>query len=987
MNHNIRYIALLLLACFGSSARGQAVSELPRAEYYLARELYGAGAHLTALEGFTTAYDRGRKVGNARWVDSIPPLVMAGECLYQQGKVSQALQQYDAALTLLLQNPTWIEQLDLVIEEIPTQEFGKGVNWFAQPTSASILAIPEAIQLAVDPLAAQVNQQGGVVVPVSLVTRLDAAEVFYSLAIALSRRTELLGPLAEYSPLADPLSGLFAQRRSHPVPWVTASWQVLRGMSLLTSERTTAEAVGELRSSVLIGGSHHYLSPIALTALARVEMKRANFAGAIQNLQVANLLAAQFEQHDTLAETTHLLSMACAAGKRTEMVQPLASLAQWAAKRSTLTRATALGGAARILANNGDVAQGSKVATQARNVLIGREVVLPRHQAQLAYTNAMLAYSADRSTTGLQSLRDALAAMQGSAESGAVVPEVFQAQLTLDLLAKGNLTKQVALTVLADLMKEPANVSWQVHPLETLARITTASMPAYERLVELSYEAGTRDEALLRLIDRLQRQRLYESLPLGGRLFSWRNAFLADPKRLSQLNRQSVAKVSQARPQLKQASRDISALKAQLKAQPIPLDERKVANNARKQFNSLAGSASSHESQLMAVSLMHQPLARFLPSEFATDVLREQLAETDGLVTFALVGRGLIGVVMTRDDIHVWSIANVDNLSSQIASLMNQIGLRRLQGRPLPSAVTAPNASWRTAASEISQGILSQQARSLLSLKERVVIAPHGPLWYLPFELLPLDADPGAMPMIAGRTICYIPTASSLGHALARPVKLDRTLGAFNTFFALDSDENLKAAQRVVAAIPQTASLPMDQKISSASAAWLRHSTDCLWVGSTTQSVGFETVLLPLGGSRQATIGSWLESPGLAPSYVVAPGFETAAKRADLGNGDDIFLSACAITMSGTRSAVFSRWPAGGQSTASLMTRYLEELQLQRPSSALRTAVLALWAEDFLVDDEPSLVPAAKEGPSLTPGSHPVLWAGYMAIGDFAEAK
>lgn len=986
MNHSIRYIALLLLACFGSQARGQAYSELPRAEYYLARELYGAGAHLTALEGFTTAYDRGRKVGNSRWVDSIPPLVMAGECLYQQGKISQALQQYDAALTLLLQNPAWIEQLDLVIEQIPTQEFGNGVNWFAQPTSASILAIPEAIQLAVDPLAAQVNQQGGVIAPVSLVTRLDAAEVFYTLAIALSRRTELLGPLAEHSPLSAPLSGLFSQRRSHPVPWVTASWQVLRGMSLLTSERTAAEAVGELRSNILIGGSHHYLSPIALTALAKVELNRGNFAGAIQNLQVANLLAAQFEQHDTLAESTHLLSMSCAAGKRTEMVEPLSSLAQWAAKRSTLTRATALGGAARVLANNGDVARGSKVATQARNVLIGREVVLPRHQAQLAYTNAMLAYSADRSTTGLQSLRDALAAMQGSADGGAVVPEVFQAQLTLDLLAKGNLTKQTALSVLADLMEEPSNVSWQVGPLETLARITTASMPAYERLLELSYEAGTRDEALLRLIDRLQRQRLYESLPLGGRLFSWRNAFLADPKRLSQVNRQSVANVSQARPQLKQALQEITGLKAQLKAQPIPLDERKVANNARKQFNSLASAASSHESQLMAVSLMHQPLARFLPNEFAADILREQLGETDCLVTFAFAGRGLIGVAATRDDIHVWSMANVGSLPAQIASLINQIGVRRLQGRPLPSAVTAANASWRTAASKIGEAIFSKQARAMLSQKERIVIAPHSSLWYLPFELLPLDAAQGP-PIIVDKTVCYIPTASSLGHALAGPVKLERTLGTFNTFFALDSDENLEAAQRVVAALPQTAAIPLDQKISSASASWLRHSTDCLWIGSTTQSAGFDTVLLPLGGSRQATVGSWLESPGLAPGYLVAPGIETSANRAELGSGDDIFLSACAIAMSGTRSAVISRWPAGGQSTASLLTRYLEELPMQRPSSALRTAVLALWAESFLVDDEPSLVPAAKEGQTLTPGSHPALWAGYMAIGDFAEAK
>ncbi len=984
MNHWLRSLTFLLLAAVAqSSVLGQALSELPRTEYYLARELYGAGAQLSALEGFTVAYDRGRKVGNARWVDSIPPLVMAGECLYQQGKIAQALEQYDAAINLLIQHPNWIEQLDLVIEEIPTFEFGKGVNWFAQPTSGTILAVPEAIQLAVDPLQAQVAQPGVVVAPVSLVTRLDAAEVFYTLAIALSRRNELLGPLAEYSPMATPLRGVLGPRRSHPVPWVTTSWKVLRGIALLGEQKTIAEGVGDLRGSVSIGGTYHYLSSIALTELARVDHASANFPTAMQSLQTASLLAAQFEQHVTLAEVTHQLAMTAAAGRRAEMVEPLSILATWAAKRSTITRATALGGIARILANNNDVARGNKAAAQARNALISREVVLPRHQAQLAYTSAMLAYSGSRPAAALPSLGDALSAMQGSADSGAVVPEVFQAQLTLDLLAKGSIQKQTALELLRQLMQEPNIADWRLRPLETLARITTSSMPAYERLLDLSYEAGVRDEQLLFLIDRLQRQRLFEALPLGGRLLSWRTAFAADPQTLSQFNRQSVAEMQQARPQLPAAQTEMEDLKTQLRTVPIPLDERKLAGNVKKQYSSLAGIAARHESQLSAVSLAHQPLNRFLPSEVSVDVLQEQLGEKDCLLAFAVTGRQVLGVVMSRNDVRTWSVPGGDNLLGQIATLMNKSGVRRVQGKPLPSEVTRPAADWHAQAETLAEILFPPEVYAIVSKAHRLIVAPHGPLWYVPFELLPAELAIGAAPMIAERGVCYIPTGLSMRHAMVPRSPATKTLGIVGTFFAADVDENRRAADMLQSAIAQSELLPLDQKVQSASASWLRLSADRVWVASATQSARLDTVLLPLGGARQSSLGSWLESPRIAPKQLVVPGLATAATSETLGSGDDVFLPVSVMAMSGT-TGLISRWSTGGQSAATIMLRYMEELGRERPSEALRVSIVALWAEQFLVDAEPSLLPAGNERLTLSPGSHPALWAGYMAIGDEA---
>jgi hypothetical protein len=65
-----------------------------------------------------------------------------------------------------------------------------------------------------------------------------------------------------------------------------------------------------------------------------------------------------------------------------------------------------------------------------------------------------------------------------------------------------------------------------------------------------------------------------------------------------------------------------------------------------------------------------------------------------------------------------------------------------------------------------------------------------------------------------------------------------------------------------------------------------------------------------------------------------------------------------------------------------LLQSYLSELSTEPSSAALRRATLLLWAENFLVADEPGLLPAGKEAEALVSGSHPVLWAAYMSIGD-----
>ncbi|RMF44764.1 MAG: hypothetical protein D6753_01745, partial [Planctomycetota bacterium] len=71
-------------------------------------------------------------------------------------------------------------------------------------------------------------------------------------------------------------------------------------------------------------------------------------------------------------------------------------------------------------------------------------------------------------------------------------------------------------------------------------------------------------------------------------------------------------------------------------------------------------------------------------------------------------------------------------------------------------------------------------------------------------------------------------------------------------------------------------------------------------------------------------------------------------------------------------------------STADLLSRYWSEVPHVPLSEAWRRTILALWAQEYKVGLEPALLPAGPESNLLVPGAHPLLWSGYLHIGDAA---
>jgi hypothetical protein len=364
------------------------------------------------------------------------------------------------------------------------------------------------------------------------------------------------------------LDKLFSRNPLQPAPWVLSSWSVLRGISQMGSP-TGIDSTALLRNGVTIQGRFDYfMSPLALWVLGQKDANEGKYQAAISNLQDAALLSALFEQHTLLSESLKSLSSCAAATNRSDLLEPLQQAAAWSSKNSLLAHQAALLGAAELSLYSGNVAFAEKLLGQSNIGLRGRGIALPRLQAQSSFISALLNFSTDQGGSGLSNLNAALAIEKGTVATGPMLERVFQKQRVLDLYAEGRLTARLTEELLDELLAEPGDFQWRNDPLETLAILTTASLPAYERWLELA--VGIRDDTeIVRRMDRLQRQQLFEALPLGGRLFCWRLAAQSDLQSLPADVRQTMQSAIQRLPQLAKAQQDIKGLVATLRNAPL----------------------------------------------------------------------------------------------------------------------------------------------------------------------------------------------------------------------------------------------------------------------------------------------------------------------------------------------------------------------------------------------------------------------------------
>ncbi len=960
-------------------AQLQPVGDLPGAPYYVGREMLRVGDIQGAAERFESLLNVAAQTATDGWIDSIPSLVMLGECFYQQGNLAKAIEQYDAALAISIRFPGWPDYFSLIDVPVAVSDpFAKGINWFRLSRPSSSLALPESVQLIADLAQARQDSSGNVIAPVFLTARLDTTEVFRALGIALVRRWQILGPLAANSAMTDGAIQHFAYNIQQTHAWTQTSWGALRALARLA--RDEGIAVQQLRSASYVRDQYdYYLSPLCLLVQGKLALEQGQYQAAIVHLQDAGILAAQYEQFDTLAESIIELSDAACANERIDLIDALGRAAAWTGKRSELAQMACLSGAAELNVHKGNAAEAKKIAGRIASALRPRGVLLPRYKARLAFLETLILLNENNSAAAWNRLTTALTLMRGNAESGAIPEVVFQKQVALDLLASGQLSRVDADKVLTMLLGEPTRTAWEVHPLETLSAITIPALPAYMRWLQTGDRQDVAD--VTKRMDCIQREQLYEALPLAGRKFAWLSAISTPNSLLPTDVRPDVLKAIQQSPGLADIPQRLSTVLQQVRQSPAPLDDRQLKADTRQHYLQLDGLSNQLEHLLLSQCVSRQPLRRFAPNDWNLAIAQQQLGPRDCLVSFVVASDEIIAVAINNQSIELWRIADMPSVLKGLKTLYQQIGLSRTAGNKVNSDVLSSSAPWRQTAEQLSSTLFAPNSLSMIESAERLIIVPHGFLWYVPFETLIASRK---MPLVSNAAITYVPTLGSFHTAYRKSNLTSDALIVSGKFFAPDKSVNTREVTAIAAARGPSAIIHLDQKVTASSSFWLQARTDELVVLNRLNMVDDGWAIRPIGidSAAGSLLSDWMNLPQAVPQLVILPGLETSIRTGEFGNGNDVFLPVCAVVYGGSRG-VISRWATGGMSSSRYLQRLRQELSETTPiSKSLRRATLALWAEQFAVSDEPVLKPAGGADTELTSGEHPLLWSGYMAVGN-----
>ncbi len=304
---------------------------MPRDEYFIALQLFYTGEYRTAARNFKSVSNGGIRSTEGRWVDSICYHTMLGECYYQMGDPGLAMEQYEAALALLVKHSDWMLRVQFPAGITPSASNVRSrITWGASARRSQLGNFPDTMMSFQGRLNnTNVVRQGGVVTPPSFYP-LRVSEIVRCSGLALYRRWELAGPTGEHSPATQAIAAALAKRSAPANHWSQTWIDAQLGLAKAAAG-DRAEAAGLLKRAIVAGGEYdHPLTPIVLLALGNLSVQDNNLEAAANFYLEASFAAAAFNQPDVVQEAfRHGLTVHLARGGK-GAYPPLVLAQPWA---------------------------------------------------------------------------------------------------------------------------------------------------------------------------------------------------------------------------------------------------------------------------------------------------------------------------------------------------------------------------------------------------------------------------------------------------------------------------------------------------------------------------------------------------------------------------------------------------------------------------------------------------------------------------------
>lgn len=927
--------------------------QYPSPQYYVGLKAYRAGDLESALDIFEQALRSGRRDIRGRWIDSIPALAMLAECHWQLGNLVTAKEHVDHAFQIAIRNRGWLGRIDWqsTLQAGVARPTRQGL-W---PEAATVRLVPVADKIMFQSgqrLTEQTLRAGGEIEELN-VRMMDMVEIMRGLAVASHRRRVILGPLSEEERLASELLAATKFPAGLQIPIARSLIGSLRatGYEAILDEQRVLEEAAE---NAMFGGAAHPLSAITTLsqayAMAGSPQAQATVPLALSLAHVSAALG----QEEFIGEALQLAA-GCAAPAQAGMVRQTASMIAAAMQRQSrlATLHCLIAGAdASVTAGDTDTAIG--MLNQAQALSGRRDVVQPRLDAYAAYVRARVAAGRGVSIGVTQSteLDEALAMMDSFTMNNRIrrqalvsMPRVFQLSLIQRAIgtANGNATSDALLRVYCE---EPPVSLWRRDAVDALTGMTLDRSVAHLARVNLAESSGYAERTLT-AIDLMLAARFTQQLPLGGRIAQLRAIARGEESLLGKA-------VIDFR---NQAPASVKELRAAVVA---------MANPELPQIEAL-------EAKACVAALSRVTVPQVVPPRLDDKLPIAKLPARTGLLTFTYVGKKLIATLSHQGKSEMWNIAAPARINVAVMKVIRQFGAGKTRGNRLPE-----NASWKEDAVKLRQQLLPEDALITADEFDHLIIVPDGPLWYLPFEVLPL-AEPDSSLIGDKIEVRYAPTPGLALSPAALPSQ-QRNLGlAADLFFApRDADLNESIIETIVDVVNDCVRLPADDERPTG---LLGDSVAHLVVAAARtpdMKSPFLTTLAPYDrNDPYGTLAAWMRFPARVPKTVVLFGYRTAASAGQLGNGEELFLPLMALHSAGVRSVMLSRWPVGGESSAIALREFLQELPFIGMNEAWSRARMVLRRSELDPAGEPLLMKAEYSREGLT-GDEPLFWSGYL---------
>ncbi|WP_146395895.1 hypothetical protein [Planctomycetes bacterium CA13] len=949
------------LGNFGTLGGFEPRGQYPSQEYFAALEIYRDGDLEDATEAFEIALRRTRRDINGRWIDAIPVYAMLGECYWHLGALPKVRENVDMALQLAIRHRGWQTRVDW--DSAIRQGVQRSPQQWLWPEAAAINRIVTADRLKMssgERLTEQSIARGGAIEEFNIKT-LDVIEIMRGLAIACYRKRILMGPLAQTDPLASEMAEAI-KTGGIPQPIARSLLGCVRA-STRFSNKDDKRALDDTVKYGTLGGGVHPLTPIALllqaSALAESDRADGMLAGALATVHASGAM----EQPEWIGEALQLAA-GIASEKEAVAVRVTAERVGTAlARKSRLAAVHSFVAGADAAITAGDLDGATMLIGQAKSFADRRDVLQPRISAYGGYVAARLAaargdaFGFGKSTT----VDQAYASMQSFAFENNInkrkfvsMPSLYQMNL-IGQAVGSRIGTSSSDEFLEYYSSNPPQSLWRRDPVDALAFSTIDRSAALNARLAIA-GASTDGSKVLARSDALLAGRFSQTLPMAGRIASARHLARSEQDALPA---DAVALRGKGIPAINRLRQSV-------------LDSR-VPAGAEFDRDALTKAGIVQESLASTIALSRLSLPQLTPPRLDPKAPAEKLPAGTAMVTFAVSNNRIYTTFTFDGNTNAW-ISPIGRLPAGITSVLRSIGVGKSRGGKLPE-----DDSWRKDAATIMRLLFPEPSSFHDAPFDSLIIVPDGPLWYLPFELLPIDET---SPALLGEKF-QIRYAATPGLALqwAAAASENQTVGLVaSRFFApRELDINQSIAQSIVDATEGSVMLPTGEP--TVPSPYLGTAVEHLIVAAPVImdiKVPFAMNIVPYDKANSgATLGGWMRFPSQVPRSVSLAGFRSLAESGRLGDGRELFLTLAALQTAGVRDVLISRWAVGGESTAIALRDFAQELPFSGMAQAWTRAKMVLRRSDLVPDAEPLLANADEDREILT-GEEPLFWSGYL---------